>query len=1308
MDVSTCLKAFESRFSAYMGDDPLDAWLKFVEYLDENLPADGSSEMSLVLARLVQNFLSVERYADDERFVNMCIRYAAYYAEPIALFDHIFSEGVGTRTAALYVAWAQCFEQKAMTEQADAVYLKALENQARPTDNVVEEYRKFQVRSRSQETVSEGAPTLPQNPHPPSDSVPAATSQPQTKPPSASTQPTSELQPSEPVYVRTVSRSSSHPPERSERAFVSMYSKDALTSEAFELCFEEVRARLYFQKRQQQREAEERLGYKCGGEGSSSSLSPPPPASDPCPVAAREAEHLERKDDEAVSRLRHQVHEMSRKVVINSTMVCHQGPQEGWSETQRQENVNAPQQNAHVSHITPSNSLSSQHATATPSNVTPSPTVNTRQALDVIMGMFQFPTLAEEPSSDTSAVVTSGKPSDDANGSAQLVNSTAVKSFTIYQDDVSAAASHTLGKSKETRGRGLTENLPSTEANMAAAAGWSQQDKMANEASVWAEGWLAACPNNTADFAPAARCVSTPFAHTWTGNAFQGTDATCADREGDENTFIRRPCKLSPIIEQSPPDEKPSGSQPASSFAAHAGTIVGEALASHQLSSSSATLVQAPPPPVALSFGDRTALGGPLPAARPFTIADDLQQDYYPHKNATASLQILVSPASADQHVARGVKVEENLYESQGSGIKVSHVTPNNSVSCQQAATTPARVPPSPTVNTREALDVIMGMFQAPTMTEHPLSDMSAFVTSEKPADDANSSAPQDKYATTEPFTIYQDDNSAVSSRTLGKSKATQGRGLSENLPTADKMADETSIGGDGWLAACPNNTVDFALAARCVSTPFAHKGPGEAHGAVDMTCAGEEANKNTFIGHMQKLGPITEQSPPDEKSPASATNQSAASRVFERPNAHQLIASCSPDAMAWAPMSLPSTDQHMASPEKECPRLPDAAPRSSESWSSDSDILSIDQHMASPEKERGRLSDTAQLVSDPWSSELISDLLSRMNPPLTSHPQCVIWQRRLPDIAAKKTISMGKASLQVDRVLGQGAFATVYQATNPANSAKMVLKVQKTDNLWEFYINTQLDHRLPPSTRHLFARMHSVHAFTDGSILLGELHGYGTLLNAANVYKSDVDKVMPQPLVIYFAVCILRMLEELHAACIVHADVKPDNFVLGQRFVENDEVGNLDHGLVLIDMGQSIDMDLFPLGTAFTARCLTSSFQCTEMLSGKPWSYQTDLFGVAGTLHVLLFGSYMQVVQEDGEWKTRASFRRMPHGDMWQHLFRTLLNVPACRPSTMTLADLRDRLSAVLQRDYCHKLLSLKNRLLVRLLASCKATQLR
>lgn len=35
-----------------------------------------------------------------------------------------------------------------------------------------------------------------------------------------------------------------------------------------------------------------------------------------------------------------------------------------------------------------------------------------------------------------------------------------------------------------------------------------------------------------------------------------------------------------------------------------------------------------------------------------------------------------------------------------------------------------------------------------------------------------------------------------------------------------------------------------------------------------------------------------------------------------------------------------------------------------------------------------------------------------------------------------------GKASLRVDSILGKGAFATVYQATDPMTSERMVLKV--------------------------------------------------------------------------------------------------------------------------------------------------------------------------------------------------------------------------------------------------------------------------
>ena len=66
---------------------------------------------------------------------------AGYYSDPVSLYTHLYSNGVGTRTAALYAAWAQQLEQRGMHEKAEAVYKKALENRAQPADAVLSEYR---------------------------------------------------------------------------------------------------------------------------------------------------------------------------------------------------------------------------------------------------------------------------------------------------------------------------------------------------------------------------------------------------------------------------------------------------------------------------------------------------------------------------------------------------------------------------------------------------------------------------------------------------------------------------------------------------------------------------------------------------------------------------------------------------------------------------------------------------------------------------------------------------------------------------------------------------------------------------------------------------------------------------------------------------------------------------------------------------------------------------------------------------------------------------------------------------------------
>ena len=42
-----------------------------------------------------------------------------------------------------------------------------------------------------------------------------------------------------------------------------------------------------------------------------------------------------------------------------------------------------------------------------------------------------------------------------------------------------------------------------------------------------------------------------------------------------------------------------------------------------------------------------------------------------------------------------------------------------------------------------------------------------------------------------------------------------------------------------------------------------------------------------------------------------------------------------------------------------------------------------------------------------------------------------------------------------------------------------------------------------------------------------------------------------------------------------------------------------------LIDFGQSIDMTKYKAGTTFMTKVTTRCFQCTEMKTNRPWTYQ-------------------------------------------------------------------------------------------------------
>lgn len=86
-------------------DDPLIHWLSYIKYHQDNFPSD-THEQFLLLERCFRSMCKVKKYADDVRFIRVCCNYADKTSRALEIFQYLYQQKVGTKTALFYAAWA--------------------------------------------------------------------------------------------------------------------------------------------------------------------------------------------------------------------------------------------------------------------------------------------------------------------------------------------------------------------------------------------------------------------------------------------------------------------------------------------------------------------------------------------------------------------------------------------------------------------------------------------------------------------------------------------------------------------------------------------------------------------------------------------------------------------------------------------------------------------------------------------------------------------------------------------------------------------------------------------------------------------------------------------------------------------------------------------------------------------------------------------------------------------------------------------------------------------------------------------------
>lgn len=298
--------------------------------------------------------------------------------------------------------------------------------------------------------------------------------------------------------------------------------------------------------------------------------------------------------------------------------------------------------------------------------------------------------------------------------------------------------------------------------------------------------------------------------------------------------------------------------------------------------------------------------------------------------------------------------------------------------------------------------------------------------------------------------------------------------------------------------------------------------------------------------------------------------------------------------------------------------------------------------------------------------------------------------------------------TLTIKRELGKGAFAPVYLGEQNSNeeseadetaATQLAIKCEDPPTSWEFYIMSTLRTRLGDCSRECASILepYSFHLFADEGYLIEQYLDQGTLLDLVNLAKAEPSGVLDEIVAMFFTVELLRTVEAMHAQGILHGDLKADNCLVrlspipqsedwDPQFYRDGSFGWASKGLSLIDFGRGIDMRHFRSDVQFVADWKTGKADCVEMRELRPWTWQVDYWGMAGVIHSLLFGKYIEDVPVDaangakhdfggggGEmaevgiktgkmkrYKLKESLKRYWQTDLWAPLFELLLNPTA------------------------------------------------
>lgn len=126
-------------------DDPLEAYLDYIKWTNDNYPMGSTSDSGLInlLERTIDLFRDDAMYKNDARFLRVWLQYIKFYEDPKEIFSFMAKKGVGKNLSTFYEEYAGFLESIGKVDQAKNIYEVGIADQARPLERLQRRYQEF-------------------------------------------------------------------------------------------------------------------------------------------------------------------------------------------------------------------------------------------------------------------------------------------------------------------------------------------------------------------------------------------------------------------------------------------------------------------------------------------------------------------------------------------------------------------------------------------------------------------------------------------------------------------------------------------------------------------------------------------------------------------------------------------------------------------------------------------------------------------------------------------------------------------------------------------------------------------------------------------------------------------------------------------------------------------------------------------------------------------------------------------------------------------------------------------------------------